>query len=182
MVLRYQIMKRRTGLIILALLLVAYLAVSFFLPDNSKTEHNINNQQGISENINHSSNGTQESEQKAEVSEDGLYSSKEEVALYIHLYGHLPDNYITKSAAKKLGWVASQGNLWEVTDHKSIGGSQFQNSEGLLPSKKGRQYYECDIDYQGGTRNGKRIVYSNDGLVYYTEDHYSSFELLYGEP
>ena len=114
------------------------------------------------------------------IDEDGYYTSKEDVALYIHTYGHLPSNYITKSKAKKAGWVAEEGNLWEVTDHMSIGGSRFGNREGKLPDKKGRTWYECDIDYDGGTRNGKRILYSNDGLIYYTGDHYNTFELLYG--
>ena len=109
------------------------------------------------------------------------YSSKDDVASYLHLYGHLPDNYITKQDAQKLGWESSQGNLWDVAPGKSIGGSRFGNYEGLLPESDSRQYYECDIDYNGGFRNEKRIVYSNDGLIYYTEDHYESFELLYGE-
>lgn len=115
------------------------------------------------------------------VAEDGEYSSKEAVAQYIRCYGHLPPNYITKSRAQDLGWVSSQGNLWEVAPGKSIGGDRFGNREGLLPAAQGRKYYECDIDYDGGHRNGKRIVYSNDGLIYYTEDHYESFQLLYGE-
>lgn len=63
----------------------------------------------------------------------------------------------------------------------SIGGDRFGNREGLLPTAKGRKYYECDIDFDGTYRGAKRIVYSNDGLIYYTEDHYESFELLYGE-
>ncbi|MDO4493446.1 MAG: ribonuclease domain-containing protein [Clostridia bacterium] len=107
------------------------------------------------------------------------YSTKDEVALYLHLYGELPPNYITKNAAKERGWVASKGNLWKVTDRMSIGGDYFGNYEGLLPKVKGRKYYECDIDYKGGTRGAKRIIYSNDGLVYYTEDHYKTFDLLY---
>ncbi len=116
------------------------------------------------------------------IDEDGYYSSKEDVALYLHTYGKLPGNFITKNKAMDLGWKASSGNLWKVTDHMSIGGDRFGNREKLLPTKKGRQYYECDIDYQGGNRGAKRIVYSNDGLIYYTEDHYRTFELLYGEP
>ena len=112
---------------------------------------------------------------------DGVYTSKEDVALYLHLYGELPSNFITKSEAGDLGWQASKGNLWEVTDQKSIGGDRFGNREGLLPKKSGRQYYECDINYEGGYRGAERIVYSNDGLVYYTPDHYESFEPLYGE-
>ena len=116
------------------------------------------------------------------IAEDGVYTSKDEVALYIHAYGKLPSNYISKSEAKKLGWVANKGNLLSVCDGCSIGGDKFTNREGNLPKKDGRQYYECDIDYKGGTRNAKRIVYSNDGLIYYTGDHYNTFELLYGEP
>lgn len=118
---------------------------------------------------------------KAEITEEGEYTSKDEVAEYIYLYGHLPPNYITKSEAQDLGWVASKGNLWKVAPGKSIGGDRFGNREGLLPTAKGRKYYECDIDFDGKYRNAKRIVFSNDGLVYYTEDHYETFERLYGE-
>lgn len=115
------------------------------------------------------------------ISEDGIYTAKEEVAEYLYLYGHLPSNFITKNEAKKLGWVSSEGNLDEVAPGMSIGGDYFGNYEGLLPEADDRDYYECDIDFDGTYRNAKRIVYSNDGLIYYTEDHYESFELLYGE-
>ncbi len=114
------------------------------------------------------------------VREDGEYTSKEEVAEYIYIYGHLPSNYITKSEAEDFGWK-SMGNLDKVAPGKSIGGDKFGNREGLLPTAKGRKYYECDIDYKKGSRNAKRIIFSNDGLIYYTDDHYESFELLYGE-
>ena len=124
---------------------------------------------------------TQEKKDDAEteIQKDGSYTSKDEVAAYIHLYGELPGNYITKNEARDLGWVSSKGNLDKVAPGKSIGGDKFGNYEKLLPTKKGRQYYECDIDYEGGTRNAKRIIYSNDGLIYYTEDHYNTFEQLY---
>lgn len=115
------------------------------------------------------------------VEESGSYTSKEDVGLYLHLYGHLPDNYITKKEAESLGWDSRAGNLWEVAPGMSIGGSRFGNYEGLLPDKKGRKYYECDIDYEGGYRGAGRIVYSDDGLIYYTEDHYKTFEQLYGQ-
>lgn len=115
------------------------------------------------------------------VREDGEYDSKEEVALYIHLYGHLPSNYISKSKAEKAGWPG--GSLEEYCPGKCIGGSRFGNYEGILPEKDGRKWTECDIDTLGARSRGvKRIVFSNDGLIYYTEDHYESFELLYGEP
>jgi len=111
------------------------------------------------------------------VLEDKFYSSKEDVSEYLHLYGHLPENYLTKNEASDLGWVSSKGNLWEVAPGMSIGGDKFGNREGILP--KGKQYYECDIDYNGGYRNEKRIVYTKDGWIYYTEDHYETFEQLY---
>lgn len=123
-----------------------------------------------------------EAEQNAEtLEESGSYASKEDVAAYIHQFGHLPDNFITKKEAKNAGWVSSKGNLSEAAPGKSIGGDRFGNYEGILPEKEGRQYYECDIDSDGGYRGAKRIIYSDDGLVYYTEDHYETFELLYGE-
>lgn len=122
-----------------------------------------------------------EAEQNAEtLEESGSYTSKEDVAAYIHQFGHLPDNFITKKEAKNAGWVSSKGNLSEAAPGKSIGGDRFGNYEGILPEKEGRQYYECDIDSDGGYRGAKRIIYSDDGLVYYTEDHYETFELLYG--
>lgn len=112
--------------------------------------------------------------------EDGAYTSKDDVALYIHTYGHLPSNFITKSEARKLGW--SGGSLESYAKGCSIGGDTFGNREGLLPAKKGRVYTECDIDTAGkSSRGAKRIVFSNDGLIYYTDDHYESFTLLYGE-
>ena len=103
------------------------------------------------------------------------------MAAYLNAFGHLPDNYITKTEAQDLGWVSSKGNLWDVAPGKSIGGDKFGNREKLLPEKKGRKYYECDVNYEGGYRGSDRIIYSNDGLVYFTEDHYNTFELLYGE-
>ncbi|WP_028273419.1 ribonuclease domain-containing protein [Atopococcus tabaci] len=113
--------------------------------------------------------------------EDGYYSSPEDVALYLYTFETLPDNYITKAEARDFGWEASEGNLWEVTDQLIIGGDRFGNREGLLPEAPGRQYYEADVNYNGGYRGEERLVYSNDGLIYYTDDHYDSFTLLYGE-
>ena len=116
-----------------------------------------------------------------EISEDGIYDTKDEVALYLNTYEHLPDNYITKSEAKQAGWPG--GELESYCPGKCIGGDKFGNREESLPDKKGRVWYECDIDTLGASERGaKRIVYSNDGLIYYTEDHYETFELLYGEP
>ena len=113
--------------------------------------------------------------------EDGQYDDKDNVALYIHLYGKLPSNYMTKKDAEaKYGWKG--GPLDKLAPGMAIGGSSFGNYEGLLPDAKGRTWTECDIDTIGKNERGaKRILFSNDGLIYYTEDHYESFELLYGE-
>ncbi|MBP8036263.1 MAG: ribonuclease [Negativicutes bacterium] len=107
------------------------------------------------------------------------YSTANEVAAYIHKFRQLPPNFISKLEAQKLGWDQAKGNLWQVADRKSIGGDRFANREGKLPVASGRQYYECDIDYRGGFRGAKRLVYSNDGLVFYSEDHYKTFRQLY---
>lgn len=119
-------------------------------------------------------------EQIPAIAEDGAYTTKDDVVLYIRTYGRLPDNFITKKQAQALGWEG--GSLEPYAPGKCIGGSRFGNYEGLLPEKDGRIYTECDIDTLGARNRGaKRIVFSNDGLIYYTEDHYETFELLYGE-
>ena len=104
------------------------------------------------------------------------YTDKEHVAAYIRQFRELPPNYITKNEASALGWVSSWGNLDRVAPGKSIGGDRYGNYEGKLPYKSGRRYYECDIDFDGTYRNDKRIVYSSDGLIFYTGDHYNTFE------
>ena len=113
------------------------------------------------------------------IDEQGHYTSKDDVALYIHTYGHLPSNFVSKTKAKKAGWVASKGNLADVLPGMSIGGSEFYNDEGLLPTASGRTWTECDINYTSGRRGAERIVFSNDGLIFYTADHYKTFEQLY---
>lgn len=107
------------------------------------------------------------------------YYLAEEVALYLHVFWELPPNFLTKDEAYDYGWVSSEGNLWEVAYGLAIGGDRFGNREGLLPDGKGRKWYECDVNYQGGYRGSERVVFSSDGLIYYTGDHYESFELLY---
>ncbi|MDY3619286.1 ribonuclease domain-containing protein [Agathobaculum sp.] len=112
--------------------------------------------------------------------EEGWYASKEEVALYLMEYGSLPLNYITKKEAQALGWEG--GSLEPYAPGKSIGGDHFGNYEGALPEKDGRSYTECDIDTQGADKRGtKRIIFSNDGLIFYTEDHYETFTIIQGE-
>lgn len=143
----------------------------------SSTESSSETSSAISSSTTSSAESSTES---AVIDENGSYTSKDDVALYIHVYGHLPSNFITKKEAEKLGW--SGGSLEPYAPGKCIGGDRFGNYEGLLPRKTGRSYTECDIDTLGQkSRGAKRIVFSNDGLIYYTDDHYASFTLLYGE-
>ena len=109
--------------------------------------------------------------------EDGSYTELEDVAYYLHTYGHLPDNYMTKAEAEDAGWEAYKGNLWDVAYGTSIGGDHYGNYDGQLP--KGGRYYEADVNYEGGYRGGERIVYTDDGDVWYTSDHYETFERIY---
>ena len=111
------------------------------------------------------------------IDEDGSYTSAQDVAAYLVTYGHLPGNFITKKEARALGWEG--GSLEPYAPGCCIGGDRFGNYEGTLPEG---DYHECDIDTLGADRRGaKRLVYSDDGRIYYTEDHYESFTLLYGE-
>jgi len=112
------------------------------------------------------------------VEEDGWYDSLEEVSVYLTFFEELPDNYITKKEAQSFGWDSRKGNLWDVAYGCSIGGDRFGNYEGLLPDAKGRKWTECDIDFDGSYRGSERIVFSDDGLIYYTDDHYKSFDRI----
>ena len=123
------------------------------------------------------SSGSTGSTYKVTVKKNGTYDSKEEVAEYLAIYKKLPKNYITKKKAKKLGWQG--GSVEQVAPGKAIGGDRFGNYEKKLPEKKKRTYYECDIDTLGKKgRGSKRIVYSDDGLIYYTGNHYKSFKKM----
>lgn len=159
--------NRKLVIAVVLSLLIGFLG-GYLVGSSQKTENPIVNPAGPG-------NG-----KETKIDENGSYFSKDEVALYIHIYKRLPDNYVTKSEAGKAGW--SGGSVQKYLPGKAIGGDVFGNREGLLPYKEGRIYFECDIDTDGkSTRGAKRIVFSNDGLIYYTDDHYESFELLYGE-
>lgn len=119
-------------------------------------------------------------EELPEIEEDGWFYSAEDVTLYLVTYGYLPENFITKDDARSLGWQG--GSVEYYLEGAAIGGDVFGNREGLLPEDYDRTYYECDIDTDGqDSRGAKRLVFSSDGLIYYTEDHYENFVLLYGE-
>ena len=113
--------------------------------------------------------------------EDGSYTTAEDVSAYLLAYGRLPSNFITKKEAKALGW--SSGPLEPYAPGKCLVGDSFGNREGLLPKADGRTWTECDINTLGkDSRGAERIIFSNDGLIYYTGDHYDTFELLAGTP
>lgn len=112
----------------------------------------------------------------ANITEDGTYDTKDEVAAYIIKYHKLPSNYITKSEARSLGWHG--GPVYKVAPGKCMGGDTFTNRQEVLPS--GEHYIECDINtLDADSRGAERIVYSSDDFdVYYTSDHYETFEKL----
>lgn len=121
---------------------------------------------------------TTASSKTAQIAAGGQYTSKHDVALYVHTYKKLPANFITKKEAQRLGWK-QKGTLDKVAPGKSIGGDKFGNFGKKLPTKGGRHYTECDINYKKGNRGPERIVFSNDGLIFYCKDHYNTFEQLY---
>lgn len=100
---------------------------------------------------------------------------------YIEAYGWLPDNFITKAEAREKGWDSSSNYVGEAAPDMSIGGDKFGNYEGLLPSKKGRTWYECDANYAGRKRGADRVLFSSDGLYYFTSDHYETFTQMFPE-
>ena len=120
-----------------------------------------------------------EPEKKKSAKPAGPIIEPQAIADYIFEHGKLPDNFITKKQAQTLGWDSSRNYVSDVAPGKSIGGDRFGNYEGLLPSKKGRTWYEADCYYTKGKRNAHRILFSNDGLVYYTDDHYESFTQMF---
>lgn len=169
-------MKHKVNLLVILLLLLLLIAglLSLFI---SKQEPGSGQQAPVftpSPSVAVSETGEQTS-----INENSVFTKKDDVALYVHTYGKLPGNFITKDEARALGWEG--GDLRPYAKDKAIGGDRFMNFEGLLPKKKGRLYYEADIDtLNKPSRGAKRLVFSNDGLIYYTEDHYESFTLLYG--
>lgn len=117
---------------------------------------------------------TAESAGEAQITEDGSYTGKDEVAAYLHTYGRLPGNYITSEAAKNLGWDG-EGDLWAIQSGAALGGDDYANLAGLLPSDGERSWKQCDVNYNGGIRGPERLCYSNDGLIYYSPDRFTTF-------
>jgi len=171
---QYKAILSRTLIILLTLTLLFSITACGTVP-SGQTDTNQNQEAQSEDAGGKEANG----EEIVLLDEYASYDSKEDVALYLWTYGHLPSNYMTKSEAKKLGW--ENGSLEKYAPGMAIGGDRFGNYEGILPEDQ--KYQECDIDTLGAnSRGAKRIVFASDiSAIYYTEDHYESFELLYGE-
>ncbi|MBD2790839.1 barnase [Xenorhabdus sp. 42] len=128
--------------------------------------------------------GTEKSAPNTVVSESlstqkiDVLTEHQRVADYLRKYHKLPDYYITKKQARRLGWNPREGNLCDVLPGKAIGGDRFSNRENKLPAQQGRNWFEADVNYRCGHRGSDRLLYSNDGLIYLTVDHYNHFTRL----
>ena len=122
-----------------------------------------------------------DSQKQTEVDFQLPVTDPQQIVNYLDIYGELPDNFITKKEAQKRGWDSRYNYVGEVAPGMSIGGDRFGNYQGLLPSKKGRTWYECDANYRGRKRGPERLLYSSDGLYYYTNDHYQTFTQMFPE-
>ena len=120
-------------------------------------------------------------EEQTEVEFELPVTDPQQIVNYLALYGELPENFITKNEARDLGWDSRYNYVGEVAPGKSIGGDRFGNYEGLLPEAKGRTWYECDANYRGKKRGAQRVLFSSDGLYYYTDDHYQTFTEMFPE-
>ena len=148
-----------------------------YLVNNFTIERKSNTSISKSEQVSYGSTPSDDSKTDYSSSEqqsiDQLTEEKRVIS-YVKQNHRLPDYYITKNEARKKGWNPSQGNLCEVLPGRAIGGDKFSNREGNLP--KGERYFEADINYNCGNRNADRIVFTEDGDVYLTKNHYRSFE------
>ncbi len=164
---------------IVPLLVLLLVAVYLFLPAGENDSSSVAETTGLAQTDTLTPAETAgETAAESLLPEDGSYTTKEDVSQYLLLYGHLPSNFITKREAEKAGW--SGGSLETVLPGMCIGGDRFGNYEGLLPKANGRTWTECDINTLGKkSRGAERLVFSNDGLIYYSDDHYDSFTRLY---
>ncbi len=112
-------------------------------------------------------------ESYADIREDGYYYDLESVVLYYEKFSRLPSNYLTKNKARALGW--ERGRLTGYKEGAAIGGDRFGNYERILPTLRGMEYIECDIDTEDASRGEKRLVISNNKRYFYTTDHYATF-------
>lgn len=149
---------------------------AMYIFNNYKIEKKDHAGSSKSEKISYGSTSSEERNTNYSSTQQSIDQLTEEKTVidYVKRNHRLPDYYITKSDARKQGWNPSQGNLCEILPGKAIGGDKFSNREGNLP--KGERYFEADVNYNCGNRNADRIVFTEDGDVYLTKNHYKSFE------
>jgi len=163
---------KKTLLIFAAGIIVGF--VLFFLY-NKMDENKIQNSQNGTIISNQNSDLQDIKTNESSLSIDELTAEKSVIA-FVKENKRLPDFYITKNEARKMGWDASKGNLCDVLPGRAIGGDRFGNREKSLPDKNGRQYFEADVNYKCGNRGADRLIFSNDGLIFITHNHYQTFE------
>lgn len=168
--------KIKLILIFIIGLLTAFLAMYFFnnyrieKKNKEVTPTEVFNNQNSKENFNVN---TQAKSRNFSGNIDELTNEKT-VINYVKENNELPDYYLTKGEARKQGWIASKGNLCDVLPGKAIGGDHFSNREKTLPTAN--KYFEADVNYNCGNRNADRIVFTKDGEVWLTKNHYKTFE------
>lgn len=172
-------LKSSSIIIVLLLVIVALLAYNTFL---HKGKFPKSETAQVNSSVSAQTETETETQTKPQVTETSQQQSIEEltnekvVVPYVKEHGKLPDYYISKREAKSQGWNPSQGNLCEVLPGRAIGGDVFTNRERSLPTQSGRVWYEADLNFNCGNRNSDRLLFSNDGLVYVTHNHYKTFE------
>lgn len=156
---------------IIIILLVVIIGILLYNNCNPKTQPSINPQEKTA-----TQKQSPESQVHSSSNRINELSKESLVVPYVKEHGKLPDYYITKREAREKGWEASSGNLCEVLPGRAIGGDVFTNRQGNLPEKQGRKWFEADLNYNCGRRNADRLLFSSDGLVFVTHDHYKTFE------
>jgi ribonuclease len=161
-------------IIVLLLIIIAVrLIKTSSQKDNGPAHHN--KEQPTVKNIEPETNKPDQQNTNGEKKSIDELTKETVVVPYVKQNNRLPDYYIKKKEARKSGWDPAAGNLCEVLPGRAIGGDFFTNREGRLPEKPGRNWYEADLNYNCAHRNADRLLFSNDGLVYITKDHYKTF-------
>ena len=162
----------KLGLFFIIGLLTAFLVMYFFQNYNIEKKNTNSETTEVTSNTGNSSKANSSPSRNTENIDE--LTNENKVINYVKSNKNLPDYYVTKSEAKRNGWVPSKGNLCDVLPRKAIGGDKFSNREKNLPGNG--QYFEADVNYNCGNRNADRIVFTKNGDVYLTKDHYRSFE------
>ncbi len=153
---------------------VMYLISNYRIEKRNESSSEVRNQKSETSKSENRINKEFDSEKSSDNYSIDKLTKDEKVIAYVKSNHQLPDFYITKSEAKSKGWIPSKGNLCDVLKGKAIGGDKFSNREKQLP--KGEQYYEADVNYNCGNRNADRIIFTKNGDVWLTKNHYKSFE------